>query len=67
MHESPSLTPYELVFGRLAITSSCDEPEIEGLSPSYDDHLRDLIKKLNELKAQAADRLVKSKERNKKW
>ena len=67
VHESTRHTPYELVFGRLALTPSYDPPDPEDLLPTYDQYLRDLITKLNELQAHAKERLIASKERNKKY
>lgn len=67
VHESTRHTPYELVFGRLAVTPSFDPPEPEDLRPTYHHYLRDLITKLNELQNNARIRLIASKERNKRY
>ena len=67
VHESTKHTPYELVFGRLALTPSYDPPEPEDLRPTYHHYLRDLITKLNELQGNARIRLIASKERNKRY
>ena len=59
--------PFELIFGRLALTPSYNAPESEDLLTTYDQYLRDLITKLNELQVHAKEKLITSKHRNEKY
>ena len=65
VHESSQLTPYEVVFGRLARMPS-DFPLTEGEQlPTYDNYMIELVTKLNEIRQLAYYNLIASKEKNK--
>uniref|UniRef100_A0ABD2X641 RNA-directed DNA polymerase n=1 Tax=Trichogramma kaykai TaxID=54128 RepID=A0ABD2X641_9HYME len=67
VQESTKLTPYEIIFGRLANLPSAQPLRENDLLPTYQGYMKDLVARLNGLQKIAYDNLVASKFRNKKY
>ncbi|KAL7298432.1 hypothetical protein TKK_0008222 [Trichogramma kaykai] len=67
VQESTKLTPYEIIFGRLADLPSAQPLRENDLHPTYQDYLKNLVSRLNGIQKIAYDNLVASKFKNKKY
>ncbi|KAL7289057.1 hypothetical protein TKK_0017010 [Trichogramma kaykai] len=67
VQESTKLTPYELIFGRLASLPSALPLRENDLVPTYQGYLKELVSRLNSLQKMAYDNLLSSKLRSKKY
>ena len=67
VQESTKLTPYEVVFGRLARLPSNDPLREGDLLPTYKGYVESLVTRLNGIQKLAYDNLVSSKFRSKRY
>ena len=65
VHESSKYTPFELIFGRTAITPSAQPPSEQDKLPTYQNYMTDLISRLVEIRKLAHDNLLAAKLRSK--
>ncbi|KAL7291593.1 hypothetical protein TKK_0014634 [Trichogramma kaykai] len=67
VQESTKLTPYEIIFGRIANLPTSLPLRESDLLPTYQGYMKDLVVRLNSLQKIAYDNLVKSKFKSKKY
>ena len=63
VHEARKCTPYELVFGKLALEPSSEPLSKNEKLQTYDDYLINFVTKLHEMRTQARENLIKAKEK----
>ena len=65
VHEGTKHTPFEVVFGRLARSPSCEPLREDDLLPTYQGYVKDLVARLIGIRTTVYNNLVDSKNRSK--
>ena len=67
MHEGTKHTPFEVVFGRLARSPSCEPLREDDLQPTYQEYIKDLVTRLIGIRTSVYNNLVNAKQRSKNY
>ena len=65
IHEGTKHTPFEVVFGRLARSPSCEPLREDDLLPTYQGYIKDLVTRLTGIRTIVYNNLVEAKTRSK--
>ena len=67
VHEGTKHIPYELVYGKIARTPSCDPLMDDDRLPTYGDYMIKLVTLLHEIQRTARSNLIQAKLRSKEY